>query len=490
MKLRVFNSLTGQKEEFKPIKEGEVSMYVCGVTVYDRCHLGHARAGIVFDFVYRALMYLGYKTTYVRNFTDVDDKIINRANERGISCEELVEENIKAFYDDMDALHLKRPTHEPRATQYIEAMQNLISTLIEKGMAYEAGGDVFFSVAKFSGYGKLSKKNIDDLMSGARVEVNESKKSPLDFALWKAAKPGEPKWDSPWGEGRPGWHIECSAMGRELLGETFDIHGGGKDLVFPHHENEIAQSQGASGKKPVNYWMHNGFVNINKEKMSKSLGNFFTINDILKKFDAETVRLYLLSTHYRSPTDFADGYLKDAETHLDRMYATLARAGAVLGENPEVKKTDVDKSAPYSEYEKKFKEALYDDFNSASAIALINEAANNMNALCDRIERKKGNTAENANNLKSVFEWFRGAGKGVLGLFNRVPDEYLASMKKKRLAEIGMTEDEVEKLIEKRKAARAQKDFAQSDTIRDELTAKGIVLYDSAQGTTWTVAVK
>jgi cysteinyl-tRNA synthetase len=317
MTLRIYNTLTGKKETFAPIKPGEVKMYVCGVTVYDRCHIGHARAGVVFDFVYRSLRHLGNKVTYVRNFTDVDDKIINRAAERKISCDDLVNENIAAFYEDMDSLFLLRPDYEPRATQYISQMLDIIKTLIAKDMAYVAGGDVFFSVERFSDYGKLSKRNLDELISGARVAVNDDKKNPLDFALWKSAKPGEPKWASPWGEGRPGWHIECSAMGKEILGDQFDIHGGGKDLVFPHHENEIAQSQGASGLPPANYWMHNGFVNINKEKMSKSLGNFFTIREVTEKFDPEAVRLYLLSTHYRSPIDFADEYLREAQGTLD-----------------------------------------------------------------------------------------------------------------------------------------------------------------------------
>ena len=473
MSLRIYNTLTGNKEEFKPIKDGEVGMYVCGVTVYDRCHLGHARAGVVFDFIYRSLEYLGYKVKYVRNFTDVDDKIINRAAERKISTDELVEENIEAFYEDMDALYLKRPTHEPRATNYIDSMIKLIAELIEKKHAYEAGGDVFFSVSGFPEYGQLSKKNVDDLMHGARVEINEAKNDPLDFALWKGAKPGEPKWPSPWGEGRPGWHIECSAMGRDLLGTTFDIHGGGKDLVFPHHENEVAQSHAASGRPPVNYWMHNGFVNINKEKMSKSLGNFFTIKDVIAKFDPEAVRMYLLSTHYRSPIDFADQYLMEAERHLKKLYSTAARAEEMLGEGGGEGKAADSLREP-------FVSALKDDFNSAAALAEFNAIANHINSACDKF----GENGQREN-LENYYSYFREMAS-VLGLINRKPAEYLEDKKAKRIESAGITAEEIEQLIVKRKTARDNKDFQEADRIRAELTDKGVELKDSASGTTWT----
>ena len=473
MSLRIYNTLTGNKEEFKPIKKGEVGMYVCGVTVYDRCHLGHARAGVVFDFIYRSLEYLGYKVKYVRNFTDVDDKIINRAAERKISTDELVEENIEAFYEDMDALYLKRPTHEPRATNYIDSMIKLIAELIEKKHAYEAGGDVFFSVSGFPEYGQLSKKNVDDLMHGARVEINEAKNDPLDFALWKGAKPGEPKWPSPWGEGRPGWHIECSAMGRDLLGTNFDIHGGGKDLVFPHHENEVAQSQAVSGKPPVNYWMHNGFVNINKEKMSKSLGNFFTIKDVIAKFDPEAVRMYLLSTHYRSPIDFADQYLMEAERHLKKLYSTAARAEEMLGDGGGEGKAADSLREP-------FKSALKDDFNSAAALAEFNAIANHINSACDKF----GENGQREN-LENYYSYFMEMAS-VLGLINRKPVEYLEDKKAKRIESAGITAEEIEQLIVKRKTARDNKDFQEADRIRAELTDKGVELKDSASGTTWT----
>ena len=473
MSLRIYNTQTGNKEDFKPIKEGEVGMYVCGVTVYDRCHLGHARAGVVFDFIYRSLEYLGYKVKYVRNFTDVDDKIINRAAERKISTDELVEENIKAFYEDMDALYLRRPTDEPRATDYIDSMISLISELIEKKHAYESEGDVFFSVSGFPEYGKLSKKNVDDLIQGARVEVNEAKRDPLDFALWKGAKPGEPKWESPWGEGRPGWHIECSAMGRDLLGTTFDIHGGGKDLVFPHHENEIAQSQAASGKPPVNYWMHNGFVNINKEKMSKSLGNFFTIRDVIAKFDPEAVRMYLLSTHYRSPIDFADQYLKDAEIHLNKLYNTAARAEETLG-NVGGERKGADSLL------ESFKSALKDDFNSAAALAEFNAIENQINVCCDRVGEEG-----QRENLKNYYSCFMEMAS-VLGLLNRKPADYLDDKKAKRIESAGISAEEIEELIVKRKTARDNKDFQEGDRIRAELLEKGIELKDSPSGTTWS----
>ncbi|MFQ5432856.1 MAG: cysteine--tRNA ligase [Nitrospinota bacterium] len=474
MSLRIYNTLTGNKEVFKPLKDGEAGMYVCGVTVYDRCHLGHARAGVVFDFVYRSLKYLGYKVNYVRNFTDVDDKIIKRAAERNIPPDVLVEENIKAFYEDMDALYISRPTHEPRATDYIDSMIKLISELIEKDHAYEAGGDVFFSVAGFPEYGKLSKKNVDDLIHGARVDVNEAKRDPFDFALWKGAKPGEPKWQSPWGEGRPGWHIECSAMGRDLLGTTFDIHGGGKDLVFPHHENEIAQSQAASGKPPVNYWMHNGFVNINKEKMSKSLGNFFTIKDVIAKFDPEAVRMYLLSTHYRSPIDFADPFLRDAEIHLKKLYSTAARAEEILGDGGEGGNV----TDPLRVH---FVSALDDDFNSAAALAEFNAIANQINSTCDKINQKG-----QRENLKNYYSYFMEMAS-VLGILNRKPAEYLEDTKAKRIESAGITAAQIEELIIKRKTARDNREFQEADRIRAELAEKGVELKDSASGTTWSV---
>jgi len=474
MSLKVFNTLARRKEEFRPVTQGKVGIYVCGVTVYDRCHMGHARAAVAFDFIYRALEYLGFEVTYVRNFTDVDDKIINRAAEKGIPCEDLVEENIAAFYEDMDALYVRRPTHEPRATGHMAEMIKLIEELVEKGHAYQAGGDLFYAVRSFPQYGTLSGKNIEELMEGARVEVSDKKRDQLDFALWKAAKPGEPKWPSPWGEGRPGWHIECSAMSRELLGMNFDFHGGGMDLIFPHHENEIAQSQGASGSRPANYWLHNGFVNINREKMSKSLGNFFTIRDVLKKFDAEAVRLYLISTHYRSPIDFADPYLLEAERSLDRFYATALRAEELLGE---------ERGKTPEKISGELREALEDDFNSALVVALLNETATAVNSLCGGFN---GQEREQAKTLADYYAALREIG-GLLGIFQRKPSDYMEETKEKRIAQKGITVAEIEQAIRDREQARAEKDYAKADAIRQKLAEKGVDLKDSAAGTGWSV---
>jgi len=474
MSLKVFNTLARRKEEFRPVTQGKVGIYVCGVTVYDRCHMGHARAAVAFDFIFRALEHLGFEVTYVRNFTDVDDKIISRAAEKGISCEELVEENIAAFYEDMDALYIRRPTHEPRATGHMAEMIKLIGELVEKGHAYQSDGDVFYAVRSFPEYGILSGKNIEELMEGARVEVSDKKRDPLDFALWKAAKPGEPKWPSPWGEGRPGWHIECSAMSRELLGMNFDFHGGGMDLIFPHHENEIAQSQGACGSRPVNYWLHNGFVNINREKMSKSLGNFFTIRDVLKKFDAEAVRLYLISTHYRSPIDFADPYLLEAERSLDRFYATALRAEELLGG---------ERGKTPEKISDGLRKMLEDDFNSALVVALLNETATAVNSLCDGFSGKE---REQTKTLADYYAALREIG-GLLGIFQRKPSDYMEQTKEKRTAQKGITVAEIEQAIRDREQARAEKDYAKADAIRQKLAEKGVELKDSAAGTGWSV---
>ena len=337
MGLRVYNTLTQSKEEFIPLQEGRIGMYVCGVTAYDLCHIGHARNAVVFDVIYRYLLYKGYQVTYVRNFTDVDDKIINRAQQEGINTEEIAARYIQEFSVDMGALGLKEPTVEPKATEHIPEMIDMVQRLIAKGHAYQVGGDVYFAVDGFSGYGRLSKRSLDEMQAGARIEVDEKKRNPLDFALWKAAKPGEPSWDSPWGRGRPGWHIECSAMSQKYLGDTLDIHGGGKDLIFPHHENEIAQSEGASGKPFVRYWLHNGFVNIDREKMSKSLGNILTIKEILRDYHPELVRLFLLSRHYRSPIDYSSQGMEEARKNLERFYQTLAGIEEGLGKEPERK---------------------------------------------------------------------------------------------------------------------------------------------------------
>ncbi|MCH7499122.1 MAG: cysteine--tRNA ligase [Nitrospinae bacterium] len=475
MSLRVFNTSTGQKEEFIPLREGRVGMYVCGVTVYDYCHVGHARAAIVFDTVYRYLQHLGYEVNYVCNFTDIDDKIIKRANEENIGWQEVTEKYIQAFYEDMGQLNITPPTTEPKATDHIDGMLDMVSSLIEQGKAYEAEGDVYFSVRNFAEYGKLSGHRLDDLKAGARVEPGEHKRDPLDFALWKKSKPGEPSWDSPWGPGRPGWHIECSAMSRHFLGTQFDIHGGGKDLVFPHHENEIAQSQGCSGTPPVKYWLHNGFVNINEEKMSKSLGNFFTIREILKRYHPEVLRLFLLSHHYRGPIDFADSYLNDAEKTLDRFYEFFAAVQEIRGDL----NIEEGRSQPFI---RKIEEAMNDDFNTAVTLAHMKEELRNLNKAMTDLNKQNGDWAgfdKAAAALKYACR--------LLGFLYHEPKDYKARVLATKKETMGLDVSQIEALIEQRKAAREAKDWAKADECRDALTALGVVLEDTAQGTVWKV---
>jgi len=480
MSLRVYNTLTGGKEEFQPLVPGKVGMYVCGVTVYDYCHIGHARANIVFDVIYRYLQFAGYEVNYVRNYTDVDDKIINRANERGIDSTTLAEEFIKAFDEDMASLGLSLPTCQPKATEHIEQIVDIVERLIEKGLAYESSGDVYYAVENFPGYLKLSKRNMDDMRAGARIAPGEQKRNPMDFALWKAAKPGEPSWESPWGPGRPGWHIECSAMSMKYLGESFDIHGGGKDLVFPHHENEIAQSEGASGKPFVKYWLHNGFVNVNQEKMSKSLGNFFTIRDILQSYDPEVVRFFILTAHYRSPIDFSDQNLQDSLAGLSRFYEALQVAAEAVAELP-VSDAVSDEGAAL---EAKFREAMDDDFNSAQAIGHLFEGVRTMNRLsATKKFRKKADLVAAVQDLQRTVIRLG----GVLGLFGSEPTVWLDKQKFAALAGLDISAEEIEQFIAERNQARKDKDFARSDVIRDELDGKGIVLLDSAQGTSWKI---
>ncbi len=477
MSLRVYNTLKGQKEDFQPLEPGKVKMYVCGVTVYDYCHIGHARANIVFDIIFRYLQFTGFEVTYVRNYTDVDDKIIKRANERGISSKELSEEFIRAFDEDMATLGLAVPTHQPKATNYIPQIIEICHKLIDKGLAYAAGGDVYYRVGKFEGYLKLSKRNMDEMQAGARITPGEQKEDPMDFALWKGAKPGEPSWESPWGAGRPGWHIECSAMSSSLLGDTFDIHGGGRDLIFPHHENEIAQSEGASGKPFVNYWLHNGFVNINQEKMSKSLGNFFTIRDILKRYNPEVLRFFILSAHYRSPIDFSDQNLIDAEAGLSRFYEALqagneAIAGAEMGVAGE----------GGAKLDAGYRAAMDDDFNSALAIAHLFEAVRTVNRLISTKKfRQKGELVATVTDLLHRVRTFG----GVLGILQSDPASWLTQQRIAGLADLGIEVSEIEAAIKARLQARHAKDYARSDEIRDELDAQGILLLDSSIGTSW-----
>jgi cysteinyl-tRNA synthetase len=480
MSLRVYNTLSGKKEEFQPLVPGKVGMYVCGVTVYDYCHIGHARANIVFDIVYRYLQYSNYDVTYVRNYTDVDDKIINRANQQGISSKQLAEEFIQAFDEDMEALGLRKPTHEPKATEYIDRIIVLAKQLIEKGMAYESAGDVYYSVEKFPTYLKLSKRNMEEMQAGARIAPGEQKRNPMDFALWKAAKPGEPSWESPWGPGRPGWHIECSAMSSALLGETFDIHGGGRDLIFPHHENEIAQSEGVSGKPFVKYWLHNGFVNINQEKMSKSLGNFFTIRDILKSYNPEVVRFFILTAHYRSPVDFSDQNLKEAQAGLSRFYEALQLAAEAVEGVPE---SDV-AAQEGAELEAQFRAAMDDDFNTAQAIGHLFEGVRTINRLV--AEKKFRKKADKVASVRALRKKIAELGD-VLGLFVSDPAGWLKQQNLKGLQALGLTEADLDAAIQERLEARGNKDFARADQIRDELVQKGIELLDSPAGTTWKI---
>ena len=482
MSLKLYNSLTDRKELFKPLHDKKVGMYVCGVTVYDRCHIGHARSLVVFDTLYRYLQYKGYDVNYVRNFTDVDDKVIRRANERGISTAKLSEENIALFYEDTDPLGILRPTHEPRATEHIADIIRLVKTLEEKGIAYEVEGDVYFSVSKFPGYGKLSGKNIEDLKSGARIAVDERKKNPLDFALWKASKPGEPSWESPWGKGRPGWHIECSAMSMYYLGETFDIHGGGKDLIFPHHENEIAQSEAATGKPFVRYWVHNGFVNIRSEKMSKSLGNVFSIQDILGRYHPEVLRVFLLGAHYRSPINFDRAYLDSARANLERVYKILQEVDGWLGEQGELSRQsglpeDVTASVQAIET------AMDDDLNTPRALGILYPLIHRLQQLFQE-SKAKGDPSPVV--IRLVREKVGELG-ALFGLFQSPAEDFLKIQKDLDSERISLSPEEIQTMIDKRTEARKKRDFKTADAIRSELEKQGIILEDGPEGTTWRV---
>jgi cysteinyl-tRNA synthetase len=486
MTIRVYNTMTGKKEEFIPLQEKKVGMYVCGVTVYDLCHIGHARSAIVFDSIYRYFRYRGYDVTFVRNFTDIDDKIIKKANEEEVDCKSIAEKYIGEFNIDMGGLGLEKPSVEPKATEHIPEMIQLISTLIQKGFAYQGGNDIFFSVEKFNHYGKLSKRNLEDMQAGARVDIDEKKENPLDFALWKGSKPGEPFWESPWGRGRPGWHIECSVMSQKYLGETFDIHGGGRDLTFPHHENEIAQSEAASGKSFVRYWIHNGFVNINKEKMSKSLGNILTIKEILKAWHPEVLRLFFLSHHYRSPVDYSEDSFLEAKSGLDRFYTTLNAIQEELKKPLSQKKLDspvVENCRQAIEsFQARFEEAMDDDFNTAQALGYFYDLQTHLNSL---LSLSKGQpTEEIASLLKRGFDHLLTKG-WVFGLFRDDPEKYLAQQRVEGLKKLNLTEEEILQFIEERNLARKEKNYKRADEIRNNLLSKGIVLEDTPSGTNW-----
>ncbi len=486
MALKIYNSLSGKKEPFQPIVEGEVGMYVCGVTVYDFCHIGHARSAVAFDIIYRYFKHLQKtgtmkKVTFVRNFTDVDDKIIQKAEQENQTCTEISETYIREFNTDMGAIGLLKPDIEPKATEHIPEMIELIQILIEKGHAYQAENDVLFEVNSFPPYGKLSGKSQEDLMAGARVAVDEKKKDPSDFVLWKGSKPGEPEWESPWGMGRPGWHIECSAMGQKYLGECFDIHGGGKDLIFPHHENEIAQSQGATGKEPVKYWLHNGFVDINKEKMSKSLGNFFTMRDVLKEVHPEALRMFLLSSHYRSPIDFSEQSLKEAKIGLEKFFHTLQELHTMKEKQGEgAEQASDDRLDLVLSTKSRFFEAMEDDFNSAAAMGHLFDWLRAVNAL---IAEKQGLLLSK---IEQILEDFQEM-SFVLGIFQEDPKQYFEKETKRKLESQSLDRGAIEALIEERKEARKAKDWEKSDAIRDQLLEKSIALEDKPDGTVWKV---
>jgi cysteinyl-tRNA synthetase len=458
MSLRIYNTLSRALEDFSPLEPGRVRMYVCGITVYDLCHVGHARANVAFDVVQRWLKASGYKLNFVRNITDIEDKIIRRAVENGETVRSLTDRMIAEMYRDFDALGIERPTHEPRATDYVPQMLDIVRQLEDKDLAYRAeGGDVNYAVRRFPGYGKLSGKTLDELHAGERVAVLEgNKEDPLDFVLWKAAKPTEPddaQWDSPYGKGRPGWHIECSAMACALLGKTFDIHGGGADLQFPHHENEIAQSEGANGQPLARYWMHNGFVNIDNEKMSKSLGNFFTIREVLERFDAETLRFFIVRSHYRSPLNYSDVHLDDARGALKRLYTALDLVAPA--------QVEIDWAQPHAA---RFKSAMDNDFSTPEAVAVLFELAAEVN---------RGKSPQAAGLLKALG--------GCLGILQGEPKAFLR-------AGTRLDEATIAGLIERRAAAKKAKDFAEADRIRSDLLAQGVVLKDSPAGTTWEAA--
>ena len=463
--MKIFNTMTRSKEEFKPLEEGKVKMYVCGPTVYNYIHVGNARPFIIFDTLRRYLEYRGYDVTFVQNFTDVDDKIIKRGHEEGIAPEEIAQKYIKEYFVDADGLGIKRASVHPQVTENIEQIIEFVKELEDKGYAYAVNGDVYFDTQKFEGYGKLSGIKQEELEAGSRIEINDQKKHPMDFVLWKAKKEGEPGWTSPWGEGRPGWHIECSVMSRRYLGDTIDIHAGGQDLKFPHHENEIAQSEARNGKTFSNYWMHNEYININNEKMSKSKGNFFTVRDISKLYDLEVVRLFMLSTHYRNPINFSDEILNQSKAGLERLYNAKERVEFIISKlNDNAENADELKlEEELNSFRQRFIEAMDDDLNTADALSIIFELARFMNS-----NVKENSTKEFANKVLDEFNELT----GVLNVVNKKHEE-------------DMLDEEIEALIQKRTDAKKNKDFKLADEIRNELLEKGIVLEDTRQGVKW-----
>ena len=479
MTLRLYNTATRKKETFHPLEEGKVGMYVCGVTVYDLCHIGHARSAIVFDVLARYLREKGLDVNYVRNFTDVDDKIINRAREMEIKTSDLAQTYIDAFYEDMGRLGVLNADEEPRATEHIDGMIDMITALLDRGYAYVEDKEVFFSVEKFSDYGRLSGRRLEDMEAGSRIAVDEKKRHPMDFVLWKGAKHGEPQWPSPWGSGRPGWHLECSVMSNHYLGPSFDIHGGGSDLLFPHHENERAQSIGANGGNFANYWIHNGFVTVESEKMSKSLGNFLTIRDALKDYHPQLLRLFLLSKHYRSPLDFSRNAVLGLQAGLVRIYRTLQRLEHLIGPYEEAAREDLQND----QFMEQFINVMDDDLNTAGGIGLIFEKIREINRLLDTDdghfnEEKLRHLVNNRHQLILAGS--------VLGLLEETPGEFFKQMSE---AAERIDPAEIEKMIDERATARAEKDWAKADEIRDRLKDMGVVLEDGSEGTTWRLDV-
>lgn len=486
MPIRIYNTLTRRKDPFTPLEPNHVKIYVCGITSYDYCHIGHARSALAFDMIVRYLRYRGYAVTYIRNFTDIDDKIIKRAAEQNTTTEELANRFITEFYTDMDALGIDRPTLEPRATAHIPEMIDLISELIETGIAYQVGNDVYYSVNSFPEYGKLSGRNLEDMQAGARISINEQKNNPMDFVLWKGSKPGEPTWDSPWGPGRPGWHIECSAMSRRYLGRTFDIHGGGQDLIFPHHENELAQSEGANKTPFVTTWIHHGFVTIRDEKMSKSLGNFLTIREIAKHYHPEVIRFFIFSTHYRNPLDFSEAAMQDATAGLDRLYNCVAalddlkREGAL--DVPSL--ISAKDRAKLTSLEERYQQAMDNDFNTAQAQAILFDTAKMLNKMERQVRQSPG--LEDVRFLQETLVIFKKLA-GIMGLLQEDAATYLRQKKAALLEGLDIDETAINALIKERNEVRGLRNWARSDEIRDQLLAKNIELKDGPEGTTWGV---
>ena len=486
MPIKIYNTLTRKKEVFTPLEPNHIRLYVCGITSYDYCHIGHARSALAFDMIVRYLRSRGYNVTYVRNFTDIDDKIINRAAEQNTTTEELANRFIREFYVDMDALGIDRPTIEPKATEHIPEMIELISELITSGKAYQAGKDVYYAVDHFPEYGKLSGRNLEDMQAGARIMVNEQKMNPMDFVLWKGSKPGEPTWDSPWGPGRPGWHIECSAMSRKYLGCTFDIHGGGQDLIFPHHENEVAQSEGANNTTFVSTWIHHGFVTIRDEKMSKSLGNFLTIRDILKRYHPEVVRFFIFSTHYRNPLDFSESAMQDAAAGLDRLYNCVATIEGTPTEGDSTIPAAISKKdkLKLQGIEERYQIAMNNDFNTAQAQAVLFDAAKVMNKITSQLPAIP--SAKDINLLRESLSIFRKL-SAIMGIVQEDANYYLQYKRSVLLEELNIDETTINDLIKQRNDARSNRDWARSDEIRDHLLAQQIELKDGPNGTTWEI---